>query len=54
MMGVGLLLLALCLGTEGATLVLAVVVVGAGVLFANRSSSRSGGDVDARVIFNAI
>ena len=50
MMGVGLLLLALGLGTGGPTLLAVVVVAGAGVLLANRSSSRSGGDVVARVI----
>lgn len=50
MMGVGLLLLALGLGTGGPTLLAVVLVVGAGVLLPKRSSRRSGGDVDARVI----
>lgn len=52
MIGVGRLLLALGLGTAAPTLVAVAAVVGAGVLFTNRSSNRWGGDVVAdRVIF---
>lgn len=50
MMGVGLLLLALGLGTAAPTLPAVVLVAGTGVLLPNRSTSRSGGDVVERVI----